>query len=261
MAAKKRSTRRPVASDVPTTPAARLAFALAWLEAKGTQRDLANLARFGITATDPFGVSMANMRVLAKQLGPDHALAAALWESGRYEARMLATLVDEPERVTAAQMDSWCRDFDNWAICDTACFALFDRVPAAWRKIEVWSTRQGEFQKRAAFALLASVVLHDKKSADAPFAKLLPLVEAGARDERNFVKKGVSWALRAVGRRSAGLHRDSVALAQRLAASSDATARWVGKDALRDLTGAVVRKALAKKRAARPKSAPKRSAK
>jgi 3-methyladenine DNA glycosylase AlkD len=158
---------------------------------------------------------------------------------------MLATLVDEPELVTATQMDEWCRDFDNWAICDTACFALFDRTPHAWRKVAAWSTRKDEFQKRAAFALLACLALHDKTTADAPFAKLLALVEVGARDERNFVKKGANWALRAVGRRSPALHAAAVALARRLAASEDAAPRWVGKDALRELTSPAVPKKVA----------------
>ena len=123
--------------------------------------------------------------------------------------------VDEPEKVTPAQMDRWCRDFDNWAICDTVCFHLFDRMPHAFRKIARWSKSPEEFVKRAAFALLASVALHDKKSGDEPFAKCLPLVGRASSDGRNFVKKGVSWGLRGVGRRSPGLHAKAVALARR----------------------------------------------
>jgi 3-methyladenine DNA glycosylase AlkD len=224
----------------------RVAFAQEWLEQKSTRRDRDNLVRFAIVAPSALGVSMANLKVLAKQLGRDHELAAALWRTGQYEARMLATLIDEPELVSAAQMDAWCRDFDNWAICDTACFALFDRTPHAWRKVASWSTRKDEFPKRAAFALLACLALHDKSTADAPFAKLLRLVADGARDERNFVKKGVNWALRAVGRRSPALHANAVALARRLAGSEDAAPRWVGKAALRELTSAAVRKKLAR---------------
>src|SRR5262245_29117016 len=140
---------------------ARVRMALAWLERRGTRRNRDGMARYGIVAKKIFGVSMASMRALTPRLGRDHALAAALWETGWFEARMLASFVDEPGRVTAAQMDRWAKDFDNWAICDTICFHLFDRTPHAWRKIWQWSSRREEFVKRAAFALLASVALHD----------------------------------------------------------------------------------------------------
>jgi 3-methyladenine DNA glycosylase AlkD len=209
--------------------------ALAALEEMSTPHDRENLARFGITASKAFGVSMANLQLLAKRLGRDHELAAALWETGWYEARMLTSFVDEPARVTPEQMDRWCRDFDNWGICDTVCFHLFDRTPHAWAKVTEWSGESAEFVKRAAFALLASLAGHDKKAGDAPFLAALPLIERAATDERNFVKKGVSWALRGAGRRSPALHAAAVELAQRLAASPEAAARWVGKDALRDL--------------------------
>jgi 3-methyladenine DNA glycosylase AlkD len=189
------------------------------------------------------------IRDLGKRLGRHHELAAGLWETGWYEARMLAAFVDEPDRVTAAQMDRWCRDFDSWAICDTVCFHLFDRTPHAWRKVEQWAGRRNEFEKRAAFALLASLAGHDKKAPDEPFVGCLPLIERGATDGRNFVKKGVSWALRGIGHRNADLHAAAVALARRLAESSHAAARWVGKDALRDLTRpAVIRKVAGRRR-------------
>lgn len=248
MAAKAKKA-KPAAA--PRTVRENLAAALAFLEAKSTRKDLDNLARFGIAAKRPFGVSMAQLKVLAKRLGRDHDLAAALWGTGRYEARMLATLVDEPALVTPAQMNRWCSDFDNWAICDTACFSLFDRTPHAWAKVEEWSDRGPEFEKRAAFALLASLALHDKTAADALFLECLPLVEREAGDERNFVKKAVSWALRGVGRRNSALHAAALPMAERLAASGEPAARWVGKDALRDLEGRVVAKRLAKKSAPR----------
>ena len=190
--------------------------ALSWLEQKSTRRDRENLVRFGITADKAFGVSMANIQVLAKQLGRSHELAAALWDTGWYEARMLTSFVDEPERVTSAQMDRWCRDFDNWGICDTLCFCLFDRTPHAWRKVTEWSDKRDEFVKRAAFALLASLAGHDKTSGDEPFREGLRLVERAATDERNFVKKGVSWALRMIGRRNAALNAEAVTVARRL---------------------------------------------
>jgi 3-methyladenine DNA glycosylase AlkD len=207
--------------------------ALKFLKARGRKRNVEGMARYGIRAPRVFGVPMAAMRTLARRFGRSHELAAGLWATGWYEARILASFVDEPERVTPAQMDRWCRDFDNWAICDTVCFHLFDRTPHAFRKIAQWSRRREEFVKRAAFALLASVALHDKSSGDKPFAKCLPLLERAAEDERNFVKKGVSWGLRGVGRRSPELHAAAVALARRLSASPQPAARWVGKDALR----------------------------
>jgi len=221
--------------------------ALSWLRQKSTQRDRKNFARFGITANKAFGVSMANLQVLAKRLGRNHELAAALWDTGWYEARMLTSFVDDPARVTPAQMDRWCRDFDNWGICDTVCFHLFDRTPHAFRKVEQWSGRQSEFVKRAAFALLASLALHDKRADDESFARCLPLVERAATDDRNFVKKGVSWALRGIGRRSSDLYAAAVAVAKRLAASPQGAARWVGKDALRDLASPKVRARLARR--------------
>ena len=193
------------------------------------------MARYAIVAPKAYGVSVAMIKQLGKQLGRDHELALALWDTGWYEARMLTPFVDEPARVTAAQMDRWAKDFDNWAICDALCFHLFDRTPHAWRKVEQWSTRREEFVKRAAFALLASLALHDKQAPDAPFVRSLRLIEKGADDERNFVKKGVSWALRSIGLRRPALKNAALKTAQRLAESSEPAARWIGKDALRDL--------------------------
>jgi len=208
--------------------------ALSALEQMSTQHDRENLVRFGITAGQAFGVSMANIQALAKRLGRSHDLAAALWETGWYEARLLTSFVDEPARVTPEQMDRWCRDFDNWGICDTLCFHLFDRTPHAWPKVAQWSGASEEFVKRAAFALLASLAGHDKKAADEQFLETLPWIERAATDERNFVKKGVSWALRMTGRRNPSLNAAAVEVAQRLAASPEPAARWIGKDALKD---------------------------
>ena len=204
------------------------------------KRDRDNLARFGIAANKAYGVSIANIQIIAKREGRDHALAAALWKTGWYEARLLTAFIDEPDRVTAAQMDRWCRDFDNWGICDTVCFHLFDRTPHRWTKVEEWHDRSGEFEKRAAFALLASLALHDKLSADQAFTRGLSLIERAATDERNFVKKGVSWALRLIGRRNPALHAQALSSARRLSASTDAPARWIGRGAVRELTSPIV---------------------
>ena len=206
------------------------------LKKLSTKQDFGNLTRFGIVSDKAFGVSMANIQKVAKPLGRNHALAGALWQTGWYEARMLASLIDEPAEVTPAQMDRWCRDFDNWGICDTVCFKLFDQTPHAFAKVTRWSASQEEFVKRGAFALLASLALHDKRSPDTAFLKTLPLIEKAASDDRNFVRKGVSWALRGIGHRSPRLHKAALDLGERLAASPDATARWIGKDAIRDLS-------------------------
>jgi 3-methyladenine DNA glycosylase AlkD len=210
--------------------------ALAELKAKSTAKDRANLARFGIDARNALGVSMANIQKIAKSLGRSHELAQALWDTGCYEARMLAAFVDEPERVTKAQMERWCRDFDNWGIVDTLCFCLFDRAPDAWAMVGPWSEKRDEFGRRAAFALLASLAGHDKTASDARFLEGLRLVERASSDERNFVKKGVSWAFRRIGGRNRVLHKASLDLAKRLAASQDRTERWLGREAQRELT-------------------------
>lgn len=232
--------------------AARVRDVLRWLERRGSRRNRVGMARYGIVASRVFGVSVGDLQRLARRLGRDHHLAHALWQSGWYEARMLAAFVDEPARVTAAQMDRWARDFDNWAICDTVCLHLFDRTPRAWRQVGVWSRRRDEFVRRAAFALLAGLALHDRTTGDAPFRRSLALIERAAVDERNFVKKGVSWALRAVGGRDRALHTAAVRVARRLARSSAPAARWVGTDALRDLTRPVVqRRLLARERTRR----------
>ena len=186
---------------------------------------------------------MATLKQYAKTLGRDHDLASALWKTGWTDARMLAALVGEPHRVTAAEMDAWCRDFDSWGIVDTVCFTLWDQSPLAWKQARRWVKRKPEFEKRAGFVLMACLAAHDKRAKDAGFRGFLPLIETGASDNRNIVKKGVSWALRHIGHRNAKLHAAAVKTAKRLAGSEHATRRWVGKDALRDLLRpAVVRK-------------------
>ncbi|MEP7101138.1 MAG: DNA alkylation repair protein [Burkholderiales bacterium] len=224
---------------------------IAWLQRSGSPAVRAGMARFAIPSDKAFGISVATLRTEARRLGRSHALATALWASGWYEARMLACFVDEPAQVSAAQMDRWCGGFDNWAIVDTACFALFDLTPHAWLKVGVWATRRAEFEKRAAFALLWALSVHDKTAGDAPFIDGLRLIEQAADDERNFVKKAVNMALRAIGKRNPALNVAAVETARRLAALPAATPRWIGKHALRELTSPAMGERLAKR--ARPK--------
>lgn len=220
-----------------------VASALAWLKRRGSARNREGMAHFGLTSQNTLGVSLENIRVLAKRLGRDHDLALALWDTGVYEARVLTTFVGEPSRVTPAQMDRWCRDFDSWGICDALCFHLFDKTPHAWKKIVKWSDARAEFVKRASFALLASVALHDKTAPDKSFLDSFVLIERAATDDRNFVKKAVSWALRGIGKRNPKLHAAAVKLSRRLADSPHRAARWTGNDALRDLaTPATIRR-------------------
>ena len=217
----------------PSGPDARTVVAS--LKRLATKRTRDGMARYGLPSERALGVSMAGMLNLAKHLGRNHELAAAMWKTGLYEARMVAALTDEPDRVTVAQMDRWCRDFDNWGICDTVCFHLFDRTPHAFGRVAAWSRRRGEMEKRAAFALLACIALHDERAPDGAFLRCLPLVERAASDDRHFVKKGVSWALRSIGRRGPRLRAAALDVTRRLAAAPGAAERWVGKDALRDL--------------------------
>ncbi|QQP95111.1 DNA alkylation repair protein [Lysobacter enzymogenes] len=262
--AKKAAARRPAAKNAAPTLASerkaaqaafaalplpqRLSQALDGLRAAASAGHRAGMLRFAIPNERAFGVPMAAIQALAKRVGRDRALAAALWDSGWYEARLLAAYLDDPAAVTAAQMDRWAREFDNWAVCDTVCFALFDRSAHAWAKIEQWARREDEFVRRAAFALLASKSVHDKAAEDAQFLRGLALIEAHAGDARNFVKKAVNWALRSVGKRNAALHAAALKTAARLAASADAAPRWNGKDALRELNGASVSARLAKRK-------------
>jgi 3-methyladenine DNA glycosylase AlkD len=214
---------------------------MAWLERSGTARNREAMARYGIASGNPFGVSIAALRARAKQIGRDAALADALWRTGRHEARLLAVLISDPMTITPARMNHWTRDFDNWAICDTTCIALFVRTPHAWGRVAAWAPRKDEFVKRAAFALLAALAVHDRTSDDAPFEHGLAQIEAAAGDARNFVKKAVNWALRAIGHRNRTLHGRALAMAGTLAGADDPTARWIGKDALRELSAPGIR--------------------
>jgi len=203
--------------------------------------------RYNIRPSKAFGVSMSNIQKVAKPLGKNHELALALWETGWYEARMATSFIDDPALVSAAQMDRWCQDFDNWGIVDTLCFNLFDRTPHAWRKVTAWSKQEAEFVKRAAFALLWSLTVHDKTAPDKHFLEGLVLIERAATDERHLVKKAVNMALRAVGKRNSALNAAAVKVARRLGESTNPAARWVGKDAFRELTSLSVTSRLALK--------------
>jgi 3-methyladenine DNA glycosylase AlkD len=205
------------------------------LEKHADKKIAAGLARYGITTNlRVIGMSVGTMRQIGKQIGTDHALALKLWDTDCYEAQFVACFIADPAKLTLATMNAWTKSFDNWGTCDTACFCLFDRSPLAWGRIEPWAKSKDEFVRRAGYALLASLAGHDKKAGDEQFLQLLPLIEKGASDERNFVWKGVSWALRRMGSRNAKLMAACTEVAERLAASENKAERWVGKDALKD---------------------------
>jgi len=220
--------------------AEQVAFALTWLKRHSTRATLEGMARYSIPSDHAYGVAMKDIKALGKTLGRSQPLAVALWATGVYEARMLVSFVGDPAQLTSAQMERWCKDFDNWAFCDAMSFNLFDRTPHAWAKVTKWSSRRNEFQKRTAFALLWSLTVHDKAAGDELFEDGLALIEREAGDNRNFVKKAVNMALRAIGKRNRALNAAATVVARRLANSKDATARWVGKDALRELTSPAV---------------------
>jgi 3-methyladenine DNA glycosylase AlkD len=213
-----------------------------WLRQHATKKTRDGMRRFGIPSTNALGVTVGDMRRYAKTLAKDHALAAALWATGIYEARFMAAFVDDAAQVTAAQMDRWAGDFDNWAVCDTVCFSLFDRTAHAWKKVPAWAGARAEFERRASFALLWALSVHDKRAPDELFLDCLPLIEAGALDERDYVKKGVDMALRALGKRNPRLRKAAIDLATRLRASDRGAQAWIGRSTLRELATAKLRR-------------------
>jgi 3-methyladenine DNA glycosylase AlkD len=199
--------------------------------------NVAGMARFGIRPTSKvYGISMTTLRQMKKRVGKNHALAAQLWNSRIHEARLLATLVDDPKQVTEAQMDEWVNSFDTWDICDQCCINLFRSTPYAYQKALEWSEREEEFVKRAGFVLMATLAVHDKKAADEIFAAFLPIIQREAGDSRNFVKKAVNWALRQIGKRNLHLNTLAIQTAQDIQQLDSKSARWIAADALKELT-------------------------
>jgi len=209
---------------------------LEMLAAKADPDQLEGMARYGMTVENRLGVKVPQMRMIAKQIGVNHNLALELWETGVTEAMILASMVDVPDEVTEEQMEAWVQDFDSWDVCDQVCMNLFDKTPLAWKKIHDWSDREDEFVKRAAYALIACLAVHDKGASDEEFVSLIPVIKAGATDNRNYVKKAVSWALRNTGKRNPELNTVALATARELQSIDSSSARWIGSDAIRDLT-------------------------
>jgi 3-methyladenine DNA glycosylase AlkD len=217
---------------------------LARLKALSDPKAVAGMARFGINPKNTYGVSIPVLRRMAKELGKNHILASKVWESGVHEARILACMIDMPEKVTRIQMERWVKDFDSWDVCDQCCGNLFDKTKAAHQKALEWSTRKEEFVKRAGFTLMASLAVHDKKAPDAAFLKFLQAIEKEATDERNFVKKAVNWGLRQIGKRNLRLNKVAISTAKKIQEKNFRSARWIAADAIRELSSARIQRRL-----------------
>lgn len=229
------------------TQTLRASYILRRLRSLGSRRNREGMARFGITSKKVFGVGATPLRTLAKRIGKNNALAGQLWKSGYLEARILASLIDDPAKVTPAQMDRWVKDFDNWAVCDACCGVLFDKTPFAVKKAFQWSRDKREFVRRAGFVMMAELAVHDKEASDGVFERFFPSLRRGCTDNRNYVRKAVNWAVRQIGKRNTSLNRKAIRLAREMHSVDTSSSRWIAADALRELTSSSVRKRLAKK--------------
>ena len=214
------------------------------LRLTGDPRAVEGMARFGIQSSNSFGVSVPKLRTLARELGHDHHLALKLWETGLHDARLLATMIDDPQQVTIPQMEKWVREFDSWDIVDGCCGNLFDKTPFAVAKAREWCRREAEYEKRAGFVLIAELAVHDKNAKDQVFLDFLPSIINGASDKRNFVKKAVNWSLRQIGKRNLKLNKAAVSTALKMQKMESGSAKWVASDALRELKSPQVQKRL-----------------
>jgi len=205
------------------------------LQSKAHPEQLKGMAKYGIKIEKRLGVSVPDMRKLAKELGRDHKLALDLWRTGIAEARIVAGMIGDPDKLTEEQMEEWVKDIDSWDVCDQVCMNLFEKNRLVWKKIIDWSEREQEFVKRTAFSLIACLAWHDKKASDEKFMELLPVITRAATDERNFVKKAVNWALRNIGKRNLNLNRAAINAAKEIQRLDSKAARWIATDAIREL--------------------------
>jgi 3-methyladenine DNA glycosylase AlkD len=217
---------------------------LAELRRHANPVNVEGMARFGITADGTLGIAAPQLRAIAKRCGRDHALAVALWDSGVHEAKHIAVMIEDPRTVTKRQLESWVRDINSWDVCDSFAYGLVDRTPFAHDLIVKWSASEHEFVKRAAFAAIAGIAVHDKQAPDADLLRYLPLIRREAGDDRNFVKKAVNWALRQVGKRNLALNAAAIETAEAIRAGGTRSGRWIAADALRELRGEAVQRRL-----------------
>lgn len=206
------------------------------LKSQQNPHNVAGMARFGINPDNTYGIPIPVVRKMAARIGKDHQLALALWKSGIHEARILAGMVDDSWQVTETQMEAWVKEFDSWDVCDQVCMNLFDKTTVAYQKAIEWSGRKEEFVKRAGFALMACLAVHDKSAPESKFVQFFPYIKGAATDERNFVKKAVNWALRQIGKRNESLRQAAIKTAQEIQKFDSKAAKWIAGDALRELT-------------------------
>jgi len=205
------------------------------------------MARYGINPKNNLGISIYKLRLIAKDVGMDHNVAIQLWSSGIHDARLLACFVENPKEITSEQMDTWSKDFDSWDICDQACTSLFDLSPFAWKKVFEWSERDEEFIKRGAFSLIAGLSVHDKNAINKKFEEFFPIIKKQSTDERNYVKKAVNWALRNIGKRNLLLNKKTIILSNDILKMESKTAKWIARNALKELTSIKIQDRLKKK--------------
>jgi len=214
------------------------------LQSKAQPEQLQGMAKYGMTIEKRLGVSVPDMRKLAKALGRDHRLALELWKTGIAEARIVAGMVGDPAKLTEEQMEEWVEDINSWDVCDQVCMNLFEKSQLAWKKMIDWSEREEEFVRRAAFSLIACLAWHDKKASDEKFIELLPVIVRTATDERNFVKKAVNWALRNIGKRNTNLNEAAISTAKEIQRLDSKAARWIAADAIRELKSEAIQSKL-----------------
>lgn len=217
------------------------------LESLSNPEDVKGMARFGINHKKTYGVRMPELRRIAKNVGKEHELAEKLWNAGYGETKILASLIENPKMVTEDQMEKWVSEFDSWDVCDQCCINLFRKLPFAREKVFEWSLREEEFVKRAAFALIAVLAVHDKKADDEKFEEFFPLIIKGSSDNRNFVKKAVNWALRQIGKRNMALNKRAIGVAEKIHKGDSKSAKWIASDAVRELESEKVQERLKKK--------------
>ncbi len=217
------------------------------LQSKAKKDQLEGMARFAIVGEQRLGVSVPDMRKIAKEIGKDHQLALDLWDTGVPEGMIVAGMIAEPGKLTERQMEAWVVDINSWDICDQVCMNLFEKSPLAEEKIYEWSQREEEFVKRTAYALIACLAWHDKKASDEAFTKYFPVIVSGATDERNFVKKAVNWALRNIGKRNQALNRAAIQVAHQIQDIDSKSARWIASNAIRELESEKLQDRLRKK--------------
>ena len=214
------------------------------LKTKAKPDHLEGMARYGMMVEKRLGISIPELRLLAKEIGKDHELSLELWKTGIDDARILAAMIDDPQKLTEEQMEDWVKDINSWDVCDQVCMNLFEKSPLAWKKMRDWSGREEEFVNRTAFSLIACLAWHDKKTEDEKFIALFPVIREGATDERNFVKKAVNWALRNMGKRNRNLNKETIEVAKEIQRLDSKAARWIAADAIKELESEAVQKRL-----------------